>query len=302
MRIGLIGCGRWGRLILRDLLSLGMVVDVAAPSAATRAQAQEAGARETQETLDALPEADGYVVAVPTIAHAETIEALLPRGRPIFVEKPMTASVADAERILASAPERVFCMDKWRYHGGVCKLSELARSGALGDICAVQSWRLGWGNPHSDVDTVWILAPHDLSIAFEILGALPPVAHAHGVHLAGVGQSLTGQLAHADGSGTQVTLEVSSIHPVNRRSVVVIGTKGAAQFGDSYDSVVRLNRPGADPEEIPVDTEMPLLSELRAFTDYLAGEGPPPKSSAEEAALFVRRVAELRDLAGFPGA
>ncbi|MGF1501214.1 MAG: Gfo/Idh/MocA family protein [Paracoccaceae bacterium] len=297
MQIGLVGCGRWGRLILRDLRSLGANVVVAAPSEATRAQSVELGAVAAVATAGELPDLDGYVVAPPTVLHAETVETLLPRNRPIFVEKPLTNDPAAADRILAAAPDRVFCMDKWRYHGGVLKLADLAKRGALGDVLAVRSWRLGWGNPHRDVDAAWILLPHDLSIALEILGRLPPLRHAHGIAAGPIGESLSAVLVDPAG-GPSVEMEISSSHPVNRRSVAVIGSEAVAQFGDSYDRALRLNRPGAEPEEIPVETEMPLLAELRAFVEHIAG-GPPPKSNAAEAALIVHRVAEMRAAAGF---
>lgn len=296
MRIGLAGCGRWGRFILRDLIELGAIVSVAAPSEASRAVALAGGATSVHAAITDLPEAEGYVVAVPTILHAEAIEALLPRNRPIFVEKPLTCDATAAARILAVAPDRVFCMDKWRYHGGVLKLAELARSGTLGEVLTVRCWRLGWGNPHADVDAAWILAPHDLSIILEILGRLPSLRHAHGLAAGPLGESLSALLAD-DAGGPSATIEVSASHPVNRRSVLVIGSTGAAQFGDSYDAVVRLHRPDTAPQEIPVETGMPLLAELRAFLDHLAG-GPPPKSSAAEAELMVRRVAEMRRMGG----
>ncbi len=291
-RIGLIGCGRWGKLILRDLRSLGAEVAVCAPSEATRAEALARGAVSAHADLAALPDADGYVVAPPTVLHAEITEALIPRGRPIFVEKPLTADPASAARIAQAAPDRVFCMEKWRYHGGVMKLAELARSGALGEIRAVRSWRLGWDNPHRDVDSAWILAPHDLSIALEILGRLPEPVFATDPDASG--DSL---LAELNADGVRVTLEVSSGHPVPRRSVVVIGTTGAAQFGDSYDDAIVLRREGEAEQRVPVETEMPLLAELRAFVEHLSG-GPPPRTSASEAAEAVRVVARLREMAG----
>ncbi len=295
-RIGLIGCGRWGKLILRDLLSLGTEVSVCAPSEATRAEALARGAASAHADLASLPDADGYVVAPPTVLHAEITEALIPRGRPIFVEKPLTADPASAARIAQAAPDRVFCMEKWRYHGGVMKLADLARSGALGEIRAVRSWRLGWDNPHRDVDSAWILAPHDLSIALEILGRIPEPVSA--IDPDASGDSLLAVLR--DESGARVTLEISSGHPVPRRSVVVIGTAGAAQFGDSYDDAIVLRREGEAEERAPVETEMPLLAELRAFVEHLSG-GPPPRTSAPEAAEAVRVLARLREMAGLTG-
>jgi predicted dehydrogenase len=295
MKIGLAGCGRWGKLILRDLRELGAEVAVAAPSEATRKAALEAGAVSVHAYSEALPDCDGYVVAVPTIRHAEVTRGLLSRNKPIYVEKPLTARLEDALEIVADAPDRVFCMDKWRYHGGVLKLAELAQSGELGELVEIRSWRLGWGNPHDDVSAIWILAPHDLSIAYEILGFLPPVRSASATMVKGGGESLQGTLQ--GDTGPRVSMEISSLHPVKRRSLVVIGTKGSAQFGDSYDEVVRLALHGQEPREIPIKTDMPLLAELRAFLGHLAG-GPPPKSSARAAAIIVRRISELCDAAG----
>ena len=298
IRVGLVGCGRWGQFILRDLISLGAEVAVADISEERRTEALTSGAVSAHDGIESLPIVDAYVVAVPTVLHANVLQALIPRGRPIFVEKPMTCNTDDAARIVAAAPNQVFCMDKWRYHGGVLKLAELAKSGDLGEVLSVRSWRLGWGNPHDDVDAIWILAPHDLSIAYEILGFLPEVHTAFGLFTNPLVTSLTGFLQDAEG-GPSVALEISVSHPVNRRSVVVIGTEGAAQLGDSLDSVIHVNRPGKEPEEIPVSTAMPLLVELKAFLDHVKG-GLPPKSSAAEAALFVRRIAEMRAIAGLP--
>lgn len=299
LRVGLVGCGRWGRLIMRDLIELGAAVAVAAPSAETRSAAIGLGAAAAVPRASDLPACDGYIVAVPTVAHATAVRELLPRGVPIFVEKPLTCDEADAQHILEAAPDRVFCMDKWRYHGGVKALATLFREGVLGKIESVQTWRLGWGNPHRDVDAVWILAPHDLSIALEILGHLPPVHLAFGSR-GPLGESLTAVLADGEKSAMpRVILQLSSTHPVTRRSVVVIGSLGAAQCGDSYDDYILLNRAGsATPEKIPVSTEMPLRAEVAAFLHHLAG-GPPPLSSAADAVLVVRRVAAIRRMAGF---
>src|ERR1051325_386203 len=92
--IGLIGCGGWGRLILRDLVSLDARVHVVAPSAATRAFATGNGAVSAVADIAGIrtPIA-GYVVATPTTTHGSVIQTLLPTGRPVFVEKPFTNDV-----------------------------------------------------------------------------------------------------------------------------------------------------------------------------------------------------------------
>ena len=170
-RVGLVGCGSWGRYILRDLLSLGCSVSVVARSPESRARAE--GADTIAGSVAELPEVDGIAIATPTTTHATVIEQALERGVPVFVEKPLTNDPAAADRLAAAAGERLFVMDKWRYHPGVELLRDLARDGSLGAVRGLLTTRIGWGNPHDDVDAAWVLAPHDLSIALEILGELP---------------------------------------------------------------------------------------------------------------------------------
>jgi predicted dehydrogenase len=229
--------------------------------------------------------------------------ALVGRDRPIFVEKPLTNDVAAAERIVAAAAERVFVMDKWRYHPGVEELARLARSGAFGAVRAIRSYRLGWGNPHQDVDAIWILLPHDLSIVAEILGHLPAPRQAVAPSGVEAGSDLWCLLQ--DEGGPEVTCEVSALHPVNRRSVVVIGETGSGQLADSYDDRIVLAgrvdgvEVSGESRFVHVGDELPLERELRAFLDHLRG-GPPPRSSAREGLATVRAIGELRRLAGIP--
>lgn len=295
-RIGLIGCGNWGRNILRDLVGLGAEVHVVAPSEASRANAAAGGATAVTERIDDLAALDGYVVASPSTTHAAAIDALIPTGRPIFVEKPMTTNVDDARRLVRLAGERIFVMDKWRYHRGIEAIAELAKSGGLGDVRAIRSCRLGFGNPHHDADATWVLLPHDLSIAYEILGYLPAATAAFGLAPGAAGDGLIGVLS--DGDGPQVTMEIGASHPVNRRSVLVVGTMRAVELAGSYDEKLIIgDLASGTREERAIETDLPLWRELQAFLEHLRG-GPPPRSSAAEGLLVVERIAALRRLAG----
>ena len=298
--VGLVGYGRRGKLIFRDLRALGADVHVAVPSEASRAAASAAGAAGTCAAAEDLPSCDGYVVATPTVLHAGTVGHLLPRGRPIFVEKPLTNDVAAARRLVAEGEGLIFVMDKWRYHPGMVELGRLARSGALGEIVSLRSFRLGWGNPHRDVDAIWILLPHDLSIALEVLGHLPAASFAMAGPPGRTNSELLAVLRDGE-AGPRVTLEISERHPATRRAVTVAGSLGVAQLADSYDDRILLmaadDPPGAKPREIAVGTDMPLFLELEAFVRHLAG-GPEPKSSASDALMIVERIDALRRFAG----
>ena len=300
--IGLIGCGGWGRLILRDLVSLEARVHVVAPSPTTRAFATGNGAVSAVAEISAIrvPVA-GYVVATPTTTHGSVIQTLIPTGLPVFVEKPFTNDVGLARRLVAAAGDRIFVMDKWRYHPGIAAMAAMVRSGELGELLAIQSYRLGWSHRHrDDVDAIWIMMPHDLSIVLEILGYLPA---ARAAWTPVVGRASCDMIAIlADPGGPQVTIEVATSQPLYRRSTLVVGDRKVVQLGDSYDNKIvimegRPDGPNSGPQDRSVGTELPLLTELRVFLDYLRG-GAPPRSSAAEGLLIVERIAALRGLAG----
>lgn len=300
LKIGLAGCGRWGRLILRDLKSLGCWVAVAAPSEDSAANARDADADLIVSSIDDLPQVDALVVAVPTILHGEVVLRLAERGVPVFCEKPLTNDIASAQAIVKKAGDSVFVMDKWRYHAGIHALRDIANSGELGPVLGIKTTRRQWGCPHDDVDPAWILLPHDLTIAIEILGYLPEPVHAVAESdangLIGLSASLSGD--------AWLQCEVGTRSPQYKRMIEVRCRDGVAVLRDSYDqhiAVIRSDaRRAAAPEWQlrPFNENMPLLDELRAFAGYVRGNGIRPKSSAADGLQVVEALVKLHRLAG----
>jgi predicted dehydrogenase len=296
--VALIGSGRWGRHILRDLLSLGCEVPVVARSQASIERAREGKASAIVPDIASLGPVDGVVVATPTITHAEVVGEALELGVPVFVEKPLTADVASARRLAEAAPDRLFVMDKWRYHPGVAELARIARSGEIGAPVGIHSRRVTLGHRYSDVNTVWIHAPHDLVIALEILGEVPPPRSA-------VPELVGGELAGLTaffGNSPWLVIEVSAIAPAHRRELRLVCEEGVAQLDGADADAVVIGRAGQinkdSVERRPIPAEMPLLTELQAFVEHLRG-GPPPRSSAADAVAIVEAVAETIALTGF---
>lgn len=299
LRIGLIGCGSWGRNILRDLCGLGCEVYVADPSAEARSAALAGGARQVVDRAPSLPVVDGVVVATPTVRHAEAIIAVVDRRVPVFCEKPLTADAAVAADIAERDAEGlVYLMDKWRYHPGVRALGEIARSGRLGRIQQLRSVRVQWGQPHTDVDGVWILAPHELAIVREILGFLPEPVHATGDF---TGDRMDGLLAVL-GRDPIALIEVSARSPKRQRSITVSGSDAVAVLADPLADHIELWRGNAGqglakkPERWPISTRMPLLLELEHFCGFLRG-GDAPLTGSAEAADQVAMLERLRGMA-----
>ena len=301
--IALVGCGNWGRHILRDLKTLGARVTVVAISDATITRAREGGADAIVDCIGSLPQhLDGAVVATSTDTHTEAVLALAERNIPIFVEKPLAASVSEAQRVVQAAGDRVFVMHKWRYHPGIECLRRVVAEGRLGAPIGLHSIRVGWAMSHDDLDPIWTLLPHDLSIVLHLFGSIPTPSEAFADPLGPLGGGLVVRLG-ASGQ-PDVLIEVSAHHPLSRRSIILACENGVAQVGDSYaeEVVLRIGTPGsrsAVEERLPATGPMPLLRELEVFLGYLDG-GPPPLSTAAEGCSVVETIAALRRMAGLP--
>jgi predicted dehydrogenase len=294
--VGLVGCGRWGHHVLRDLRALGCVVHVAVRSEASVARAREGGAASIVPALEDLPEVAGIVITTPTSTHAELAERALGRDVPVYVEKPLSADVRAAERLLTIGDGRLFVMDKWRYHPAVVELARMARAEELGPVRAIHSRRVTDAHRYGDdQDTVWCHAPHDLSIVLEVLGALPPAHAAVEEWMAGERVSMVAML----GGPPWVTLEVSCVAPAHRRELRVVFEEGAATLDGGWSEELRIVRSphqGHEVEVRPTPGELPLLAELRAFIAHARG-GLAPRSSVADGVAIVRCIAELGALA-----
>ena len=299
MRIGLIGCGRWGRNILRDLKKQRVSVTVFDPDVTARTYASANGADAAFDAVNHARNIDGWIVATPSTSHAKIINTLLSAGAPIFCEKPLTCDPVSACQIAESAAERVFVMDKWRYHPGVLELGRIAREEALGPVQGLVSRRLAWGHDHADADMAWILLPHEFSIAYEILGEMPAPAFAVAESDAGTLRALTvlsrGRTWHLS--------EIGARTPTRERRIELRCRDGVAVLANADDAFIsKIRNPGraSDPpeiEKIAINATAPLYAELAAFIAYLQG-GPRPGSSAKEGASIVAAIARARELAG----
>jgi len=297
VRVGLVGPGEWGRLILRDLKALGAEVWTDARSPASVENARRFGADHIVQGLEELPaDLDGYVVATPAETHLDVVEPLLRRGRPIFVEKPLDVDVARARALPPGAQSLVFTMHKWRYHAGVDRLAAIARSGDLGPLRGLDLVRVGFGQMSArNVGGIWSLVPHDLSIALHILGEAPRPVWASPGALDRPGDGIVAVLETR--AGVRVSLNASMFTPVKRRSVVLAGELGAAQLDDSLADHLLIAWEDGRTERIEVPVTMPLLIELERFVDHLRG-GPPPMTRLSEELQVLEALEQLHHMAG----
>jgi predicted dehydrogenase len=187
-------------------------------------------------------------------------------------------------------------MDKWRHHAGVEALRGYLAAGLIGTPRHIRLIRWSIGNDHPDVDPLWVLAPHDLSIILHLFATLPPLAWAH-PHIPGHPEF--GCIAGLQGgAGVSAVIDIGVLGAEHVRRLTVTGSEGQLEMTGGYaDKIVWSKAPPGTPRpemvELPFSANMPLRDELEAFLRFLRGEGGPPHSNAHDGMAIVDRLADI---------
>src|SRR6266571_2334164 len=252
---GVIGWGYWGPKIARNLDSLphAMVTMVADADLYRLASLRknQSGVKTTTLPEDVFrSDVDGVVIATPVRTHYQLAKEALLHGKHVLVEKPLTADVVEAEELvtLAEKQQRILMVGHtFEYSPAVNELRKLVQSGELGKIYSIEAERLNLGLLRSDINVIWDLAPHDISILLYILGQTPKQvtiqAHAHL-------QPQIQDIAHLDlefADGMTAHIHVSWLHPCKVRRVTVIGNAKMAVYDDTNPAeMLKIYNKGAD--------------------------------------------------------
>jgi predicted dehydrogenase len=195
IKFGVIGYGYWGPNVVRNLDQLdgSQVVSVCDKSPTSRKRVQKAHphVKVTAESSELVSstEIDAIAVVTPVWTHFELAKAALENGKHVFVEKPFTSNAAQAEELINLAEKKnlkIMVDHTFLFTGAVKKISQLLDEGALGKLYYYDSTRVNLGLFQHDVNVVWDLAPHDLSIIDHLIKESPEAVSATGqTHLNG---------------------------------------------------------------------------------------------------------------------
>ncbi len=189
MNFGVIGYGYWGPNIVRNLANLegSRVIAIAEINAGARARAQKAypGVKVTADASELIKstEIDAVAVVSPVWTHHELTKAALQNGKHVFVEKPFTSNAAQAEELINLAQQKnlkIMVDHTFLFTGAVRKICQLLDEGALGNLYYYDSTRVNLGLFQHDINVLWDLAPHDLSIIDHVLKGRPEAIVATG--------------------------------------------------------------------------------------------------------------------------
>jgi predicted dehydrogenase len=255
---------------------------------------------------------DAVSIATPPSTHFELAKAALMAGKHVLVEKPLTTTFEDAEKLVELAERQGLVLmvgHTYEYNAAVEFLRDMVVSGELGDIYTVDSARLNLGLFQRDCDVVWDLAPHDLSMINYVLGAQPVTVSARGAAHINPERIEVAHLELEYPGNVLAHVHVSWLDPSKVRRLTVVGSRRMVIFDDMsdsdrirvYDKGVSLPTDGQDPRYAPVhyrygdvhvpyiQMKEPLAAECKHYVDSIVN-GTTPRSSGAVGARVVRML------------
>ncbi len=238
--VALIGAGYWGRNLVRNFHSIGVLKAVVDPSPPV----QEWLKRDYPDIkiMDALAQAltdesvRGIAIATPAETHGNIVREALLAGKDVYVEKPLCLSEREGEELISLAEEcgKILMVGHllW-YHPVLEALHNLIKEGRLGRIRYIYSHRLNMGKLRREENVLWSFAPHDVSIILGLLEEFPEEIQAHsGNYLHQKIADVTVSLLSFP-SGVKAHIFVSWLHPFKEQKLVIVGDQQMAVFDDT---------------------------------------------------------------------
>lgn len=298
--VGIIGYGYWGPNLARNTLEaagtrLAAICD-GSPTARLNVQKRYPGLKIYEDCRDLIadPGIDAVMIATPVATHFDLALAALQAGKHVFIEKPMTRSVVESQRLIAEAEKRnlVIMVDHtFVYTPAVRKIRELIASDQLGEIYYYDSTRVNLGLFQSDVNVIWDLAVHDMSILEYILDQKPTAVSAGGTrHIVGRPENIAHVTLYYD-CGTIAHINANWLAPAKIRQTLIGGSKKMIVYNDLEPSEkIKVYDRGVDLHGMAPEQEQQLKM------SYRMGDMWAPQLAVREALLTeIEHFAECID-------
>jgi predicted dehydrogenase len=286
--IAVVGCGYWGPHLMRNFSDqpagdLRWLVDQD-PQRLKHCGERYPQARTTSDLSEALadPKLQAVALATPVSTHYPLAKQCMLAGKHVLIEKPMAQKVSECEELIAMADEQGLTLmvdHTFIFTGAVRKIHELIAAGELGRIYYFDSVRVNLGLFQHDVNVVWDLAPHDLSIMDYVLPQKPVEVSAHGAcHVAGSSVENIAYLTLKFDDATLAHLHVNWLAPAKIRRIIIGGSKKMLVYDDlSPDERIKIYDKGL------VLEDGPLADSHRILAGYRTGDLYAPNVDCTEA-------------------
>jgi len=325
--IAVIGCGYWGKNLVRNFAELGALHTIcdSDPKVLSKLGALYPNvSRETNiDTVLDNQEIMGVVISLPMALHYPIAKQALLAGKDVFVEKPLASNSDHAHELVAisAKQERILMVGHLMlYHPAIQILKHYIQSGDLGEIYYLYSTRVNLGQVRSDESALWRLAPHDISLFLYLLDALPESVSAQGISYVQPQLEDVVFITLQFPQKVLAHIHASWLDPHKIRQLTVVGSKKMAVFDDMdpehklriYDQGVTddfsdLSSPSgtlalrAEGVFLPkVDLTEPLSLECHHFLKYIKNRSKPLSDGKQ--GLEVVRILEIIEKAMKAGA
>lgn len=286
IHVGLIGFGYWGPNLARNVntnpdLRLASICDISRErlDMAGRMYHQARLLTNAQELLKDT-RIDAVIIATPVASHYGLAKLALESGRHVWLEKPLTEKVEQGEELIELAERKrtvLFVDHTFVYTGAVQKIKELVQAGDLGRLIYYDSTRVNLGLFQQDVDVIWDLAPHDISIMDHVMPNGKQAVSATGARYLGNGIVPKAYLTIYMDNCVVAHINVSWVAPVKIRQTLIGGSAKMILYDDTEPSEkVKVYDKGVDLYESTEEA-------YRLNVQYRIGDMLAPKLSTKEA-------------------
>jgi predicted dehydrogenase len=259
IKIGIIGYGYWGPNVVRNFLSTegAQIISICdinkdALSKARKTYPKLKMVSNSSEILTS-SEIDAVAIVTPVYTHFELAKKAIENGKHIFVEKPFTSSVAEAEELIELAEKKnvkIMVDHTFLFTGAVRKIKKLIEDGTLGNIYYFDSTRVNLGLFQHDINVIWDLAPHDLSIMDYVIQEKPSGITATGIEHFGRGLEDVAYITVFFDKDIIAHFNVNWLSPVKIRMTLIGGEKKMLVWNDlESDEKVKIYDRGVNVED-----------------------------------------------------
>jgi predicted dehydrogenase len=295
IKVGVIGCGYWGPNLLRNLAEnedaeLRWICDLDTQRLVTMGRRYPA-ARQTNDIKELLADStlDAVVIATPVWTHFPFAQQALTAGKHVLVEKPLTSSVSEAEQLVELAERLGLTLmvdHTFVYTGAVRKIKEIVDSGELGELLYFDATRINLGLFQNDINVVWDLAPHDLSIMDFVIQRQPETVAAVGSCHIKEGIENIAYVILQFSDEFMAHFHFNWLSPVKIRHTLLAGSRKMVVYDDIEPTEkVRIYDSGVT--TVPKESTFDREEAYRTLVSYRTGDVWVPKLDSTEALRYV---------------
>lgn len=298
--IAVVGCGHWGKNLVRNFFALGRLFSICDTSTeiADKYTKQYNVKKSSFTEIINDPNIRGVVLAVPAYLHASMAIEAMNKNKHVFVEKPLAMNEVEAEAMIATANKnkvQLMVGHLLQYHPIFKMIREFVAAGKIGKINYIYSNRLSFGKVRTEEDVIWDLAPHDISMILSLTGQEPEYISTNSTSILQKNISDTATIHMKFKSGLKSHILVSWLYPYKEHKLVVVGQSAILVFDDTkswheklalypYEVVSSknfINLQNFNVQYLKVIEEEPLRNECQHFVDVVEKDIQPLTDGVE---------------------